>query len=58
MIQQNSALVEEAPAAAESLEDQAGKLAEAASAFKLEGVVYKPRAELPVSQNGMNTLKG
>jgi len=37
MIQQNSALVEEVPAAAASLEDLAGKLAEVVSAFKLEG---------------------
>ncbi len=36
--QQNAALVEEAAAAAESLSEQAAKLAEAVSVFKLEGV--------------------
>jgi methyl-accepting chemotaxis protein-1 (serine sensor receptor) len=36
--QQNAALVEEAAAAAESLNEQAGKLAEAVSVFKLDGV--------------------
>jgi hypothetical protein len=35
MTQQNSALVEEAAAAAESLQDQAAKLAEAVSVFNL-----------------------
>ena len=35
--QQNAALVEQAAAAAESLQDQAAKLAEAVSVFKLEG---------------------
>ena len=35
--QQNAALVEEAAAAAESLQDQAGGLARAVSVFKLEG---------------------
>ena len=35
--QQNAALVEEAAAAAESLQDQAGSLAQAVSVFKLEG---------------------
>jgi hypothetical protein len=46
--QQNAALVEEAAAAAESLQDQAGKLAEAVSVFKLEEGSYSARAELPV----------
>ena len=46
--QQNAALVEEAAAAAESLQDQAGKLAEAVSVFKLEGGAYSVRTELPV----------
>ena len=41
--QQNAALVEEAAAAAESLQDQAGKLAEAVSVFKLDGM-HSPRA--------------
>ncbi|HRH80560.1 MAG TPA: methyl-accepting chemotaxis protein [Thiobacillaceae bacterium] len=37
MTQQNAALVEEAAAAAESLQDQAGSLAEAVSVFKVAG---------------------
>ena len=36
--QQNAALVEEAAAAAESLQDQAGNLAEVVSIFKLDGM--------------------
>ena len=36
--QQNAALVEEAAAAAESLQDQAGNLAQVVSVFKLDGV--------------------
>ena len=35
--QQNAALVEEAAAAAESLQDQAGALAQAVSVFRLDG---------------------
>ena len=35
--QQNAALVEEAAAAAQSLQEQAAKLAEAVSVFKLQG---------------------
>ncbi|HEX5755786.1 MAG TPA: methyl-accepting chemotaxis protein, partial [Arenimonas sp.] len=42
--QQNAALVEEATAAARSLEEQAGQLAEAVSAFRLSG------AEAPATQ--------
>ena len=38
--QQNAALVEEAAAAAESLQDQSGKLIEAVSVFKLDGASY------------------
>jgi methyl-accepting chemotaxis protein len=38
MTQQNSALVEQAAAAAESLQEQAGRLAEAVSVFKLNGM--------------------
>ncbi|WP_296770200.1 methyl-accepting chemotaxis protein, partial [Thiobacillus sp.] len=49
--QQNAALVEEAAAAAESLQDQAGKLAEAVSVFKLESGAYSVRSELPVSRD-------
>jgi uncharacterized phage infection (PIP) family protein YhgE len=45
--QQNAALVEEAAAAAESLQDQAGKLAQAVSVFRLEGGAYRPQAERP-----------
>jgi len=46
--QQNAALVEEAAAAAESLQEQAGKLAEAVSVFKLDSMAYSARAALPV----------
>jgi uncharacterized phage infection (PIP) family protein YhgE len=49
--QQNAALVEQAAAAAESLQDQAGKLAEAVSVFKLEGGSYRPQAERPALGN-------
>jgi hypothetical protein len=45
--QQNAALVEQAAAAAESLQDQAGKLTDAVSVFKLDGV-YSQRSALPV----------
>jgi uncharacterized phage infection (PIP) family protein YhgE len=45
--QQNAALVEQAAAAAESLQDQAGKLAEAVSVFKLDGMVSQ-RSAVPV----------
>jgi uncharacterized phage infection (PIP) family protein YhgE len=45
--QQNAALVEEAAAAAESLQDQAARLAEAVSVFKLDGV-YSQRSALPM----------
>jgi len=41
--QQNAALVEEAAAASESLQDQAAKLAEVVSVFKLEGAAYSAR---------------
>ena len=37
VIQQNAALVEQAAAAAESLQDQAGSLAQLVSVFKLDG---------------------
>jgi methyl-accepting chemotaxis protein len=36
MTQQNAALVEQGAAAAESLKDQAGRLAEVVQAFRLE----------------------
>ncbi len=45
--QQNAALVEEAAAASESLQEQAAKLAEAVSVFKLEGGIYRPQVEHP-----------
>jgi len=52
--QQNAALVEEAAAAAESLQDQAGKLAEAVSVFRLESGAYNSvRAELPVLKHAV-----
>ncbi|MGK2951115.1 MAG: methyl-accepting chemotaxis protein, partial [Thiobacillus sp.] len=41
--QQNAALVEEAAAAAESLQDQAGMLSQAVSVFKMEGGNYSQR---------------
>ncbi|MBU1396570.1 MAG: hypothetical protein KKE84_10605, partial [Gammaproteobacteria bacterium] len=41
--QQNAALVEQAAAAAMSLQDQAGRLAEAVSVFRLEGMAYSTR---------------
>jgi hypothetical protein len=43
--QQNAALVEEAAAAAESLQDQAAKLSEAVSVFRLEAGAYSVQAE-------------
>jgi methyl-accepting chemotaxis protein len=39
--QQNAALVEQAAAAAESLQEQASSLAEAVSVFKLDGMSYQ-----------------
>ena len=42
--QQNAALVEEAAAAAGSMQDQAAELTRAVSAFKLPGVVAVTRA--------------
>jgi uncharacterized phage infection (PIP) family protein YhgE len=47
--QQNAALVEEAAAAAESLQDQAAKLAEAVSVFKLDSGAYS--TALPVLED-------
>jgi hypothetical protein len=43
--------VEEAAAAAESLQEQAAKLAEAVSVFKLEGTTHGMRAQPPVQKN-------
>jgi len=48
--------VEEAAAAAESLQDQAAKLAEAVSVFKLESGAYSVRAELPVLKGDVVTM--
>jgi hypothetical protein len=49
MTQQNAALVEEAAAAAESLREQAGKLAEAVSVFRIDGAQQAyAAAPLPV----------
>ncbi|CAN7534070.1 methyl-accepting chemotaxis protein [Massilia sp. LjRoot122] len=48
MTQQNAALVEEAAAAAQSLQDQAGELARVVSIFKLsEGEQYQAEASAP-----------
>ncbi len=47
--QQNAALVEESAAAAESLKQQAAKLAEVVSVFKLAGRDAAPVAALPVA---------
>ncbi|HWR77134.1 MAG TPA: hypothetical protein VN283_07995, partial [Thiobacillus sp.] len=53
--QQNAALVEQAAAAAESLQEQAAKLAEAVSVFKLDGM-NSQRAELPVLSDRARAL--
>jgi methyl-accepting chemotaxis protein len=54
MTQQNAALVEEAAAAAQSLQDQAGELARVVSIFKLtEGEQY--RVEAPVAAAATST---
>ena len=57
--QQNAALVEEAAAAAESLQDQASQLAQAVSVFKLDGgtgmraqPVRRLRSAMPAEQKG------
>ena len=44
--QQNAALVEEAAAASQALQDQAGNLAQVVSVFKLDGVESTPAAAL------------
>jgi methyl-accepting chemotaxis protein len=50
MTQQNAALVEEAAAAAQSLQDQAGELARVVSIFKLEeGEQFQFEAQAPVA---------
>ncbi len=45
--QQNAALVEEAAAAAESLEEQAINLSQAVAIFKLDTLSFTPRLEAP-----------
>ncbi|TDY33713.1 methyl-accepting chemotaxis protein [Janthinobacterium sp. 75] len=45
--QQNAALVEEAAAASEALQEQAGILAEAVSVFKLDGMQALPPVQVP-----------
>ena len=55
MTQQNAALVEQAAAAAESLQDQAAKLAEAVSVFRLEGASGQ-RTALPVPKGVASRL--
>ncbi|MEG1114665.1 MAG: methyl-accepting chemotaxis protein, partial [Janthinobacterium sp.] len=45
--QQNAALVEEAAAAAQSLQDQAGRLAQVVSVFKLEEITAPALSRSP-----------
>jgi len=58
--QQNAALVEEAAAAAQSLQDQAGSLTKVVSVFELEydadGGRAKPRAQAPLRRLGNDSL--
>jgi hypothetical protein len=54
--QQNAALVEQAAAAAESLQSQASQLADAVSVFRLEGMAYSQRVELPVLKAKVTSL--
>ncbi len=49
--QQNAALVEQAAAASESLQDQAGQLAQTVSVFKMDGLARSTRADLPLKNN-------
>jgi methyl-accepting chemotaxis protein len=60
MTQQNAALVEEAAAAAESMRDQAGKLAEAVSVFKLTHAAqpFSPQTRLPIPTKRVIPLRG
>jgi methyl-accepting chemotaxis protein-1 (serine sensor receptor) len=51
--QQNAALVEEAAAASESLQDQADKLSQAVSVFKLDAAAYSMRPEHPVLRDAV-----
>ncbi|OYX30895.1 MAG: methyl-accepting chemotaxis protein [Hydrogenophilales bacterium 32-62-9] len=54
--QQNAALVEQAAAAAMSLQEQAHKLSEAVSVFKLDGGGYSQRAVTPVLNDRATAL--
>jgi hypothetical protein len=57
--QQNAALVEEAAAATGSLQDQADKLAEVVSVFKLASGAYRAAPALAVtssSKTGLSTI--
>ncbi len=60
--QQNAALVEEAAAAAESLQDQAGSLAQAVSVFKLDGdggrISHAPALPAPARRGERPSLPG
>jgi len=56
MTQQNAALVEEAAAAAESLRNQADKLAQAVSVFKMDGVAGSARAYQPALSHKVTSL--
>jgi hypothetical protein len=52
MTQQNAALVEEAAAAAESLQEQTGRLMQTVSVFRLDGVAPGAPAVLPAPARG------
>ena len=56
MTQQNAALVEQAAAAAESLRNQADKLAQAVSVFKMDGVAGSARAYQPALSHKVTSL--
>jgi methyl-accepting chemotaxis protein len=49
--QQNAALVEQASAAAQSMQDQAGGLSQAVSVFKLDQTMALPTASLPAARS-------
>jgi methyl-accepting chemotaxis protein len=51
--QQNAALVEEAAAASESMQDQAAKLAQVVSVFKVDGVQASPVIAAPTLEKRM-----
>jgi methyl-accepting chemotaxis protein len=58
MTQQNAALVEEAAAAAESMQEQADKLASAVAIFKLAGDEFKQRRTAPAPQRAARPAAG